>query len=209
MVFTKDCVEAYARIGFELNGFVITMSGHSKWSTIKRAKAANDAKRSKVFSKLSRLITTAARQGGGDPGSNPGLRLAMEKAKYARMPKDNVDKAINKGLGKSGDGMKFESVVYEGYGPEGVAFLIQALTDNKNRTVAEIRGVFSRVGGSLGTAGSTTYIFADKENPVFEVDISDDAIAKKLVSLAETLEDHDDVQEVYANFNLVGDLGDR
>ncbi len=176
------------------------MSGHSKWHNIKRKKAVNDAKKSQIFSKMSRLITVAAKQGGGDPGSNPSLRLAIDKAKYAKMPKDNIERAIKKGVGDLG-GKSFEEVTYEGYGPEGVAFLVKGLTDNKNRTVAEIRQIFDKMGGSLGGAGSTNYIFTpDPQNPSFEITISDESVAKKVLSLAESLDEHEDVIEAYANF---------
>lgn len=181
------------------------MSGHSKWSTIKRAKGANDAKRSSTFTKLSRAITVAAKLGGGDIDSNSRLRLAVEKAKDERMPKDVIQKAIDKGSGKTAS-ENIEEIVYEGYGPEGVAFMINTMTDNKNRTVAELRTLLSRAGGSLGTSGSTAYIFADPENPLFTVDIEEKELAERLVKLAEDLEDHDDVQEIYTNFNLLIDL---
>lgn len=178
------------------------MSGHSKWANIKRQKGANDAKKSKIFSKLTRAITVAAKQGGGDVDANPTLRVAVEKAREARMPKDNIDKAIAKGTG-SGSSETFYEVIYEGYGPSGEAFYITALTDNKNRTVAEIRNIFSKFGGSLGGAGSTSYIFMpDPTNPTFSLDISDTSLANKLVKLLEELEDQDDVQDVYFNFNL-------
>lgn len=178
------------------------MSGHSKWATIKRDKAANDSKRSQAFSKLSRLITVAAKKGGGDLDSNPALRLAVEKAKEARMPKENIEKAIDKGTGKlSGD--QIEEVTYEGFGPGGFAFLVSTVTDNRNRTVAELRTMFSRHGGTLGGAGSTAYIFgSDPKNPVFMMEVTDDETADKLFDFVEALEDHDDVQEVYYNFRI-------
>lgn len=179
------------------------MSGHYKWAQIKRDKAVNDSKRSKVFSKISKAISAAAKQGGGDPDSNPTLRLALEKAREARMPKDNIDRAIAKGTGGGSDSNDFVDVIYEGYGPSGEAFYIKGLTDNRNRTVAEIRGIFSRYGGSLGGAGSTAYIFAaDPENPAFTIEVNDMALAEKLTKMLEELEDHDDVQDVYVNFDL-------
>jgi YebC/PmpR family DNA-binding regulatory protein len=178
------------------------MSGHSKWANIKRQKGANDAIRSKVFSKVSRLLTVAAKLGGGDVDSNPSLRLAVEKAKDARMPKDTIEKAIAKGTGQGGANEYFD-VIYEGFGPQGEAFFIKALTDNKNRTVAEIRTIFSRAGGSLGGAGSTAYIFAaDPENPAFSVEINDLDYAKRLMKLLDELDDHDDVQDIFVNFVL-------
>jgi YebC/PmpR family DNA-binding regulatory protein len=176
------------------------MSGHSKWANIKRKKEVTDAKKSKIFSKMSRLITVAAKSG-ADPDSNPSLRLAVDRANEARMPKDNIERAIAKGAGKDGGGDFFETV-YEGFGPNGEAFYVRALTDNINRTVAEIRNIFSKHGGSLGGQGSTSYIFTpDPENPSFSVDV-DGETAKKLVALLEELDDNDDVQDVYVNFEL-------
>ncbi len=137
------------------------MSGHSKWSTIKRKKGAADAKRGKIFTKLIREIATAARTGGGDPDANPRLRLAIEKARAQNMPKDNIERAINKGTG-AGDADVYEEAVYEGYGPGGAALLIEVLTDNKNRTVGEVRHVFSRFGGNLGASGCVSYLFEKK-----------------------------------------------
>jgi YebC/PmpR family DNA-binding regulatory protein len=134
------------------------VSGHSKWSTIKRKKGAADAKRGKIFSKLIREIATAARLGGAEPDGNPRLRLAMDKARAANMPKDNIERAIRKGVG-GGDGEAFEEVVYEGYGPGGAALYVEALTDNKNRTVGEVRHVFARHGGNLGANGCVAYLF--------------------------------------------------
>ena len=179
------------------------MSGHNKWSQIKRKKGVADAKRSQEFTKVARLITVAARDGGSDPQSNPTLRLAIEKAKEARMPKDNIQRAIDKGLGKLGAGESFESVIYEGFGPEGVAFLIKGITDNNNRTFAEIRSMFGKLGGSLGVQGSTAYLFTpDPTNPLYLVDITEPHLADKVLKLFDTLEEHDDIQEVFANFNI-------
>ena len=186
-----------------VSGRMKRMSGHSKWSQIKRDKGMNDAKRSKVFSKVSKAITVAARNGGGDPDANPTLRLAIEKAKEARMPKDNIERAIKKGTGESSGTDIFYEVVYEGYGPGGEAFYIKAITDNKNRTVAEIRNIFSRAGGSLGNAGSTAYIFsADPENPTFTIEISTKDQFARLEKLLDELDNHDDVQDIYFNFDL-------
>lgn len=179
------------------------MSGHSKWSTIKRDKAVNDAKRSKIFSKISRAITIAAKHGGGDADSNPTLRLALEKAKDARMPKDNIDRAISKGTGAGNDAVTFVEVIYEGFGPGGEAFYIKGLTDNRNRTVAEIRNIFSKAGGSLGGAGSTAYIFTpDPENPIFTVDTLSASQIQVLKKMLDEIEDHDDVQDIYINFEI-------
>lgn len=176
------------------------MSGHSKWSNIKRKKGVNDAKRSATFTKMSNLITIAAKKGGKDPDANPSLRLAIDKAKEARMPKENIDRAIARGLGNSVDGTSLEEVTYEGYGPMGVAFMIFAVTDNRNRTVAEIKTLFNKHNGSLGTPGSTSYIFdAKTKEPTFRVSIDDESIIEQILDLESALEDHDDVQEVYSN----------
>lgn len=143
------------------------MSGHSKWSTIKRKKGAADAKRGKVFSKVIKEITIAARIGGGDPEGNPRLRAAIALAKSENMPKDNIDRAIKKGTGGL-DGAAYEEVVYEAYGPGGVAILTQVLTDNKNRTVAEVRHIFTKNGGSMGETGCVAWMFEKKGFIVFE-----------------------------------------
>jgi YebC/PmpR family DNA-binding regulatory protein len=137
------------------------MSGHSKWATIKRKKAATDAKRGKIFTKLIREITVAARDGGGDPNFNPRLRLAVETAKAGNMPSDNITRAIKKGTGDL-EGVSYEEIIYEGYGPGGVALYIEALTDNQNRTVADIRHILTKHSGSLGTAGSVGWQFDRK-----------------------------------------------
>jgi YebC/PmpR family DNA-binding regulatory protein len=239
------------------------MSGHSKWSTIKRKKGAADAKRGKLFTKLIREIATAASLGGGDADANPRLRLAIDKARGANMPKDNIERAIKKGTGE-GEGGRFEEVTYEGYGPAGVAVLVRALTDNRNRTVGEIRHVFSKFGGNLGEAGCVAFLFEQRGvialegdvdlDRVFEVALeagAEDVIegegggleivtssevfeavrgaaeaagfelalaevtmrpsstirvegadAEAMIRLAEALEDLDDVQDVYANFDI-------
>lgn len=240
------------------------MSGHSKWSTIKHKKAAKDAKKGKVFTKLIRELTVAARQGGGDPGSNARLRLIMDKARSAGMPKDNVERAIKKGTGEL-EGESYEEVTYEGYGPGGVAMLIDTLTDNKTRTVMEVRHGLTRNHGNLGSTGCVSFLFRlrgflsfSKEGVTeellmeklldagvedirqtddgdFEVTCdpgsfetvkkaADDAQlkyehaditriptttvklsgeeARRMVKLMEVLEDLDDVQNVYANFDI-------
>jgi YebC/PmpR family DNA-binding regulatory protein len=239
------------------------MSGHSKWATIKRKKGAIDAKRGKIFTKLIREIATAARLGGGDPDGNPRLRLVMDKARAANMPKDNIERAIKKGTGEGSDA-QYEEVVYEGYGPGGVAILLETLTDNRNRTVGEIRHVLSKHGGNLGASGCVSFLFEKKgvltfdragldgdalleaaleagAEDVIESDGSvevktapgdfeavRDALAKAgfsagdatlgmlpttttklegpdaqaMLKLAELLEDLDDVQNVYANFDI-------
>lgn len=138
------------------------MSGHSKWATIKRAKGATDAKRGAIFTKLSREIIQAAREGGGDPGMNFKLRLAVQRAKAANVPNDNIERAIAKGTGAGADGEQLDEITYEGYGPGGTAILVTALTDNRNRTVAEVRHRFTRSGGNMGEAGSVGWQFEAK-----------------------------------------------
>ncbi|MBM9511083.1 YebC/PmpR family DNA-binding transcriptional regulator [Desulfogranum marinum] len=137
------------------------MSGHSKWSTIKRKKGANDAKRGKIFTKLIKEITIAAKMGGGDADGNPRLRSAITAAKSENMPKDNIDRAIKKGTGDL-DGAVYEEILYEGYGPGGVAVLVETMTDNKNRTVADIRHYFAKSGGNLGESGCVAWMFDKK-----------------------------------------------
>ncbi len=137
------------------------MSGHSKWATIKRKKAALDAKRGKAFTRLIKEITIAARQGGGDPDGNPRLRLAIDNAKSANMPADNIERAIKKATGEL-EGQSYHEVVYEGYGPGGVAIIIETATDNKNRTVAEVRHILSKNGGSMGELNSVAWMFERK-----------------------------------------------
>src|SRR5215472_889610 len=145
------------------------MSGHSHWATIKHKKGAIDAKRGKLFSKLSRAIIIAARHGGGDPEMNLKLRYAIDKARSVSMPKDNIERAIKRGTGEV-EGVTFEEVVYEGYGPGGVAILVEVLTDNRNRTASEIRKIFERSGGKMGSAGCVGYLFERKG--LFSVDAS-------------------------------------
>jgi YebC/PmpR family DNA-binding regulatory protein len=135
------------------------MSGHSKWSSIKHKKGAADAKRGQLFSKLSRAIIVAAKEGGPDPGANLALQNAIEKARSYSMPKDNIERAIAKGAGADAEAASFETVVYEGYGPEGVAVLVEALTDNRNRTASEVRHAFTKHGGNLGTTGAVAWQF--------------------------------------------------
>jgi YebC/PmpR family DNA-binding regulatory protein len=146
------------------------MSGHSKWHSIKHKKAVVDARRGQQFTKLARAITVAAREGGGDPDGNPALALAIQKARDASMPKDNIERAIGKGTGEGVDADRIETVVYEGYGAGGVALLIEALTDNRNRTGAEVRHLLSKYGGSLGEPGSVSYLF--EKRGVIVVDAS-------------------------------------
>lgn len=239
------------------------MSGHSKWSTIKRKKGALDAKRGKIFTKLIRELQTAARLGGGDVDSNPRLRLVVDKAKTANMPKDNIQRAIQKGLG-GGDSDNFEEIVYEGYGPGGTAILIETLSDNKNRTVGDLRYALSKNGGNLGSSGCVAFLFEKRGVIAFDraavdgdalleaaleagaldvVETADrcevltaptelhavrDALVERgftalsaeftqqpsttvklsgkdaelMLKLAESLEDLDDVQDFYANFDI-------
>lgn len=142
------------------------MSGHSKWATIKHAKAKTDAARGKTFTKIIREITTAAKIGGGDPGGNPRLRLAIEKAKEANMPNDNIKRAIEKGTG--GGGAALEEITYEGYGPGGVAIIIEVMTDNKNRALGEVRNLLERNGGNLGASGSVAWMFKKKGSLTYD-----------------------------------------
>jgi YebC/PmpR family DNA-binding regulatory protein len=241
------------------------LSGHSKWSSIKHKKGAADVKRGKLFSKLSRAIIVAAKEGGGDPSGNSSLQNAIEKAKSYSMPKDNIDRAIAKGAGSGADSDNFEAVIYEGYGPEGVAVIVEALTDNRNRTAAEVRHAFTRHGGALGTTGAVLWQFdrrgvvvvsvdgvdeddlflaavdagaedIEQDGSVFQVTstpeslsavrsaieaagftiesaelsllpkttvaIEGESAAKTVMRLIDALEDNDDVQEVYANFDI-------
>jgi len=134
------------------------MAGHSKWANIQHRKKAVDAKRGKIFTQVNRLLTVAAKEGGGDPDANPSLRLAIEKANAANMPKDNIERAIKKATGDL-DGVTYEELKYEGYAPGGVAVMVECLTDNRNRTVAEVRHAFTKYGGNLGTDGSVAYLF--------------------------------------------------
>ncbi|MDX2417995.1 MAG: YebC/PmpR family DNA-binding transcriptional regulator [Xanthomonadales bacterium] len=134
------------------------MAGHSKWANIQHRKKAVDAKRGKIFTQINRVLSVAAREGGGDPATNPALRLAIEKANAVNMPKDNIERAIKKATGDL-DGVTYEALTYEGYAPNGVAVLVECLTDNRNRTVAEVRHAFSKFGGNMGTDGSVAYLF--------------------------------------------------
>ena len=244
------------------------MSGHSKWSTIKRKKGAADAKRGRIFTRLIKEITVAARMGGGDPEGNPRLRSAIATAKSENMPKDNIERAIKKGTGEL-EGAVYEEISYEGYGPGGVAVLVDCMTDNKNRTVADIRHAFSKSGGNLGESGCVSWMFDKKgsimvdkgtideeelmdkaleagaedvveEDNVYQivttpedfesvrealevdgikfieasvsmipqnvVEVTEEKPAKQILKLLESLEDHDDVQSVSANFDIPDEL---
>ncbi len=244
------------------------MSGHSKWSTIKRKKGAADAKRGKIFTKLIKEITVAARIGGGDAGANPRLRSAIGTAKSENMPKENIERAVKKGTGEL-EGTVYDEITYEGYGPGGVAILVDCMTDNKNRTVADIRHFFAKSGGNIGESGCVSWMFdkkgsllvdksvvsedklldivldagaedvAEEENefqvvtvpddfsavlealeseniPLIEssvsmipknvIEIIDEKTAKQVLTLLEKLEDHEDVQNVYANFDIPDEI---
>jgi YebC/PmpR family DNA-binding regulatory protein len=246
------------------------VSGHSKWSSIKHRKAAVDAKRGQQFTKLARAIAVAAREGGGDPDGNPTLATAIQKARDASMPKDNIQRAVDRGTGAGSEGEAIERIVFEGYGPAGVAILIEALTDNRNRTSADVRFAFTRHNGSLGEPGSVAWIFEKRgalvvdgtrygeddliaaidagaedvredddllrvlcdpgdlsavrealEGAGVEVQSTELAMepkstvevkgndAKALLALVEALEEHDDVNEVHANFDIPSEVLER
>ena len=173
------------------------MSGHSKWSSIKHKKGAADAKRGKLFSKLTRAIIVAAKEGGGDPANNATLANAIEKAKSYSMPKDNIERAIAKGTGEGSDADALETVLYEGYGPGGVALLVAATTDNRNRTGSEIRHTFSKHGGNLGEPGSVAYLFDKKGVVVVDGEkYSEDDLMPALDAGAEDIVADDDVFEI-------------
>jgi YebC/PmpR family DNA-binding regulatory protein len=243
------------------------MSGHSKWSSIKHKKGAADAKRGKLFTKLARAITVAARDGGGDPDGNAALATAIQKAREASMPKDNIQRAIDRGSGVGADAAAIESILFEGYGPGGVAVLVEALTDNRNRASADIRHAFSKHNGSLGEPGSVAWIFEKRgvvsvdggsygeDDLIIAIDAGAEDVreegetlrvicepgdlsavrealeagdieiqsaevvmepksavevkgseAKSLLGLIEELEEHDDVNEVHANFDIPDDV---
>ena len=138
------------------------MAGHSKWANIRHKKAKEDAKRPKVFTKIIKELTIAAREGGGDPTGNPRLALAIENAKSANLPKDNIERAVKRGTGEGDDAATYEEVTFEGYGPGGIAYFVEATTDNNTRTVAEVRHIFSKHGGNMGTSGSVSFLFEQK-----------------------------------------------
>jgi YebC/PmpR family DNA-binding regulatory protein len=180
------------------------MSGHSKWSTIKRKKGAADAKRGKIFTKLIREIATAARMAGGDPEANPRLRLAIDKARSANMPKDNIHRAIQKGIGGAEDSA-YEEVIYEGYGPGGTAVLLEVLTDNRKRAVSEVRHVFSKNGGNLGSSGCVAYLFEKKGIICVEREATDpDALIEAALDAGalDVVEDEDSLEVVTAPSDL-------
>ncbi len=174
------------------------MSGHSKWHTIKHKKGALDAKRGKVFTKLIREMSIAARIGGGDPATNPRLRTAVDKAKAVNMPSDNIKRAIQKGTGEL-EGTSYEEITLEGYGPGGVALLVEGTTDNRNRTVSEIRHIFTKQGGNLGTAGCVAYMFQPRGYIAIPADkiSEEDLMALALDSGADDIQGTGDTWEVY------------
>jgi len=168
------------------------MAGHSKWSNIKHRKAAQDARRGKVFTKIIRELTVAARQGGGNPEDNPRLRAVVDKALTANMKKDTIERAIERGAGGGDDG-NFDELTYEGYGPGGVAVLVEAMTDNRNRTVADVRHAFSKTGGNLGTDGSVAYLFSKKSVIVFAPGVDEERLMEAgLEAGADDIAEQDD-----------------
>ncbi|TSC92577.1 MAG: hypothetical protein CEN91_405 [Candidatus Berkelbacteria bacterium Licking1014_85] len=176
------------------------MSGHSKWSTIKHTKALTDAKKSHVFSKLANAISLAARNG-ADPSMNPNLRLAIDKAKAAEMPSDIIQRAIQRGAGGA-EGANLTEITYEAYGPAGVGIIIEAITDNTNRTLSEIRFILNKFGGKLTQTGSVSFNFEKKAGemiPKYKISISDESKKEQIVKLLETLENLDDINNVWSN----------
>jgi YebC/PmpR family DNA-binding regulatory protein len=191
------------------------LSGHSKWHSIRHKKGATDAKRGKVFTKLIKEITVAARLGGGDPEANPRLRTALLKARDANMPRDNIDRAVKKGTG-GGEGTDFHELLYEAYGPGGVALLIEVLTDNKNRSAAEIRNLLTKGGGNLGDSGSVSYLFSRKgiiafpserynEDQIMEVVL--EGGAEDVSAESDTIEVLTEPEDFHATLDVVGEAG--
>ncbi len=185
------------------------MSGHSKWSTIKRKKGVADAKRGVAFTQVSKDITLAAREGGGDHEMNPALRLAIKKAKAVNMPSANIDRAINKGIGNL-PGVKYENYVYEGYGPGGVAIMMEVMTDNKNRTVPDIRHIMSKNGGNLGESGCVNWMFEKKGTITLnKMGVDEDVVLEKSLELgADDFGSDNDVIEITTSPELFGDVSD-
>lgn len=176
------------------------MSGHSKWSQIKHKKGATDQKKAKIFSKMSRAITLTAKEKSGDVSSNPKLRLMIEKAKEINMPANNIERAIKKGVG-AGETENLEEAIYEAYGPGGAAIIIETITDNKNRTLNEIKHILKKYDAALGTPGSALWAFEKKENwePKHITPVEKQEDKEKLIELIEELENHDDVQGIITN----------
>lgn len=187
------------------------MSGHSHWSTIRRKKGAADAKRGQLFTRLAREIVIAAREGGGDPDSNIRLQYAIDRARANNMPKDNIDRAIKRGTGELKDGSAFEEILYEGYAPHGIALMISCVTDNRNRTVAELRHVLSRMGGSLGESGSVAWQFKCVSYFAFPLDDLDpDEIFELAVEAgADDVAFDDDLVEIFGEVELFKEISDR
>ncbi|MBW2519742.1 MAG: YebC/PmpR family DNA-binding transcriptional regulator [Deltaproteobacteria bacterium] len=184
------------------------MAGHSKWANIKHRKGAQDAKRGKIFTKIIKELTVAARIGGGDPESNSRLRTAVDKAKQANMPKDNIDRAIKKGTGDL-DGVNYEEGIFEGYGPGGVALIVEFLTDNRTRTVADVRHIFSKYGGNLGVSGSVSFLFERKGLISFNTDHDFEEIFEvALEAGAEDVKDEGDIYEVVTDSSNFLDVRD-
>jgi len=178
------------------------MSGHSKWNNIKNKKEATDAKRGKIFSNISKLIRIAVKEGNsGDPKFNPSLRVALDKARAANMPKSNIQKAIERGLGKTSSGAVIQEIVYEGFGAGGVAVIVVAMTDNPNRTSAEVKFAFSRNGGSLGSPGSAMYMFKRNNDGGYEctmpMSVNESQVINNLNNLVEKLRESEDVEDIY------------
>lgn len=184
------------------------MAGHSKWNNIKNRKGAQDKARAKVFSQISKLIRIAVKEGGsGDPKMNPSLRVALDKARAANMPNANIDRAVERGLGKSSSGAAIQEIVYEGFGPGGVAILAVGMTDNPNRTASEVKYAFSRNNGSLGGPGSAMYMFQRDQEGGYECTMPmqvDEATASQLQNLVDKLRESDDIEDVY----LAADIGE-
>ncbi len=172
------------------------MSGHNKWSTIKHKKGAADAKRGKVFTKLIKEISVAAKLGGGDPAANPRLRTAVDKAKAENMPKDNIERAIKKGAGGL-EGVTYEEIVYEGYGPGGAAVLVEVMTDNRNRSVSEIRSIFTKSNGNMGEAGCVAWMFSKKGLITFDKNVDFEQLFEAAIEAgAEDVSEEDEQFEV-------------
>ena len=185
------------------------MSGHSKWHNIQHRKGLQDAKRGKIFTKLIREITTAARLGGGDPAANPRLRAAIAEALSNNMTRDTVDRAVKRGAGGDDDGAQLETIIYEGYGPCGTAILVECMSDNKNRTVADVRHAFTKSGGNLGTSGSVAYLFTKKGEIEFESGDEDQIMEIALEAGADDVVTNDDGSvDVYTDPNTFGDVLD-
>lgn len=177
-------------------GGVVTMSGHNKWSTIKHKKGAADAKRGKIFTKIIKEISVAAKLGGGDPAANPRLRTAIDKAKGENMPKDNIERAIKKGTGGM-EGVTYEETTYEGYGPGGVAVLVEVMTDNRNRTVSDVRSIFTKCNGNMGETGCVSWIFDKRGLIVFPKSVDFDKLIEAAIEAgADDVAEQDEQYEV-------------